>query len=153
MEPASAIAISLALGAEMIARSETIAPTIKDAYDTLRELIRTRYPHAPVADLEQNPRSQGYRLLVTEKLETSGAAGDAELLAAARKLMETIQACVPGGAQNIGLDLGDILAASVRLSDATGSGTGVRVRDVRIMGDISISGIVAQPDYKPPRSS
>jgi hypothetical protein len=153
MESASAIAISLALGAEMIARSETIAPTIKDAYVTLRELIRTRYPDAPVADPEQNPRSQGHRLLVTEKLEASGAAGDPEVLAAARKLMETIQEYAPGGAQNIGLDLGDILAASVRLSDATGSGTGVRVRDVRIMGDISISGIVAQSDYKPPRSS
>ena len=44
MEPASAIAISLALGAEMIARSETIAPTTKDAYVTLRELIRTVIP-------------------------------------------------------------------------------------------------------------
>jgi|SRR5215471_7816291 len=152
MEPASAIAISLALGAAMIARSETI-PTIKNAYVTLTELIRRRYAHAPVADLEQNPRSQGHRLIVAERLEASGVAEDTEVLAAARKLMEAIQTYAPGVAQNIGLDLGDILAASVRLSDATGSGTGVRVRDVRIMGDVNVSGIVAQPDYKPPRSS
>ena len=90
MEPISAIAISLALGAGAPAGKEVVSALVKDAYGKLKELVRSRYPKVSVDHLEQAPESKARRAGVEEELTAAGAEHDTELAAAARKLIELI---------------------------------------------------------------
>jgi hypothetical protein len=143
MEPISAIAISLALGAGATAGKEVVSALVKDAYGKVKELVRTRYPKVSVDQLEQAPESKSRRSVVEEDLSASGAGQDAELLAAAHKLTELIQQHAPGAAVAIGVDLKDVEAANLRLADIAASGTGVKVEKGNFSGDIDISGVRA----------
>jgi hypothetical protein len=143
MEPISAIAISLALGAGATAGAETVKAVVKDAYDALKELIKRRYPKVLLDQLEQAPESKSRRGVVEEDLTASGAGQDPELLAAANKLIGLIQAHAPGAAAAIGVDLKDVEAANLRLADIAASGTGVKVEHGKFTADIDIRGVRA----------
>src|SRR3954453_14447517 len=104
MGPISAVALSLALGAGAAAGKAVVTEVVKDAYATLKTLIKTRYPRVSVEQLEQAPESKSRRAVVEEDLTNSGAAQDAELLAAARTLTELIQQQAPGVVAAIGVD-------------------------------------------------
>ena len=143
MEPISAIAISLALGAGAIAGKEVVSAVVKDAYGALKELIRKRYPKVSIDQLEQAPGSNSRRAVVEEDLAATDAGQDAELHAAARKLTELIQQHAPGAAAAIGVDLKDVAAANLRLADIAASGTGVKVERGTFAGDIDIRGVRA----------
>src|SRR5690242_4543366 len=107
MEPISAIAISLALGAGATAGTEVVKTVVKDAYNNLKKLIRSRYPQVSLDQLEQAPESKTRRAVVEEDLTNARADKDSELVAAARKLTEVIQQQAPGIAAAIGVDLKD----------------------------------------------
>ena len=94
-------------------------------------------PLAPTADRSKTPA------IGTEDLTNSGAAQDAELLAAARKLTELVQQQAPGLAKSIGVDLKDVEAANLRLADIAASGTGMKVEKGKFSGDIDIRGVRA----------
>jgi hypothetical protein len=143
MEPISAIAISLALGAAATAGTEVVKAVVKDAYDKLKELIRSRYPKVSLDQLEQAPESNSRRAVVEEDLSRAGAEKDAELVTAARTLMELIQQQAPGVAAAIGVDLKDVEAANLRLRDIAASGTGVKVEKGKFSGDIDIQRVRA----------
>src|SRR3954447_13553189 len=143
MEPISAIAISLALGAGATAGKEVVSVLVKDAYGKLRELVRSRYPKVSVDHLEQAPESKARREGVEEDLTAANAGQDTEVVAAARKLMELIQQHAPGAAAAIGVDLKDVAAANLRLADIAASGTGVKVERGTFTGDIDIRGVRA----------
>src|SRR5947208_2380298 len=66
MEPISAIALSLALGAAGIAGKEVVSAMVKDAYGAVKELIKKRYPRVSVDQLEQAPESKNRRAVVEE---------------------------------------------------------------------------------------
>ena len=53
MEPISAVALSLALGAGATAGKEVIGGLVKDAYTALKDLIKNRYPQVSLEQLEQ----------------------------------------------------------------------------------------------------
>ena len=143
MEPISAAALSLALGAGAKAGEEVVGALVKDAYEALKGLIKSRYPKVSVEQLEQAPESKSRRAVVEEDLTNAGAGQDAELLAAAHKLTELIQRQAPGVAAAIGVDLKDVEAANLRLADIAASGTGVKVEKGRFSGDIDIRGVRA----------
>jgi len=134
MEPITAIAISLALGASATAGTEVVKAVVKDAYDKLKGLIKSRYPEVSLDQLEQAPASKSRRAVVEK---------DPELAAAARTLTELIQQQAPGVAASIGVDLKDVEAANLRLHDIAASGTGVKVDKGKFSGDIDISGVRA----------
>jgi hypothetical protein len=143
MEPISAIAISLALGAGATAGKEVVSALVKDAYSKLKELVRSRYPKVSVDHLEQAPESKARRAGVEEELTAANAGQDAEVMAAARKLIEMIQQRAPGAAAAIGVDLKDVSAANLRLADIAAAGTGVNVEHGTFTGDIDIKGVRA----------
>jgi hypothetical protein len=143
MEPISAIALSLALGAGAIAGKELVSSVVKDAYATLKTLLKNRYPGVSVEQLEHAPESKNRRAVVEEDLNKLGAAKDAELVAAAHSLIEIIQHQAPGAATAIGVDLKEIEAANIRLQDIAASGTGVKIESGRFSGDIEISNVRA----------
>jgi hypothetical protein len=150
MDPISAIAISLALGAGATAGTEVVKAVVKDAYDNLKKLIKSRYPQVSLDQLEQAPESKARRAVVEEDLTKVSADKDSELLAAAHKLTEVIQQQASGIAAAIGVDLKDVEAANLRLADIVAAGTGVRVESGKFSGDIDIHGVRAG---MPPGSS
>jgi hypothetical protein len=143
MEPISAIALSLALGAGAIAGKEVVSAVVKDADATLKDLIKNRYPKVSLEQLEQGPASAKRRAVVEEDLTDAGAGKDSELMAAARTLIGLIQQHAPAAASAIGVDLEDVAAANLRLTDIVASGTGVKVERGTFTGDIDIRNVRA----------
>ena len=117
MEPISAIGLSLALGAGAIAGKVVVESAVKDAYDRLKGLITSRYPDVSVQQLEQAPESKRRRDVVEEDLAKYNADMDGELIAAAQALTQVVQSNAPSVAEAIGVDLKDVSAANLKLSD------------------------------------
>ena len=143
MEPISAIALSLALGAGTVAGKTVVSEFVKDAYASLKNLVKSRYPKVSVEQLEQAPESKNRRAVVEEDLAASGARQDTELATAAHTLIKLIEQQAPAAAAAIGVDLKDVGAANLRLADIAASGTGVKVERGTFTGDIDIRGVRA----------
>jgi hypothetical protein len=143
MEPISAIALSLALGAGAIAGKEVVSAVVKDAYAAMKDLIKNRYPKVSLEQLEQGPASEKRRAVVEEDLTAAGAGKDSELVAAARTLIGLVQQQAPAVASAIGVDLKDVAAANMRLADIAASGTGVKLERGTFTGDIDVRGVRA----------
>ena len=143
MEPISAIALSLALGAGAIAGKAVVSELVKDAYASLKNLIKSRYPKVSVEQLEVVPESKSRRAVVEEDLTTSGAAKDTELATAAHTLIKLIEQQAPAAAAAIGVDLKEVSAANLRLAEIVAYGTGVKVEHGTFTGDIDIRGVRA----------
>ena len=143
MEPISAVALSLALGAGAIAGKAVVSELIRDAYASLKNLIKSRYPKVSVDQLQEVPESKSRRAVVEEDLTASGAAKDTELAALAHTLIKLIEQQAPAAAAAIGVDLKDVSAANLRLADIAASGTGVKVEHGTFTGDIDIHGVRA----------
>lgn len=143
MEPISAIALSLALGAGAVAGEAVVSELVKDAYASLKNLIKSRYPKVSVEQLEQAPDSKNRRAVVEEDLTVAGAGQDAELASAAQMLIKLIEQHAPTAAAAIGVDLKDVSSANLRLADIAASGTGVKVEHGTFTGDIDIRGVRA----------
>jgi len=142
MEPISAIAAALALGAAAAAK-DIGGQVVRDAYAGLKAFIASRYPRVGLDQLEQAPESKARRAVVEEDLQAANAAADTQLAGLAAKLAELIRAQAPAAAAAIGVDLKDIEAGSLRLADIAAAGTGVRVEKARVAGAIDISGVRA----------
>jgi hypothetical protein len=142
MDPVSAIVAALAAGASL-ALKETAASAVKDAYNGIKTLIKTRFSAVDVELLERNPQSPGRQEAIKEELESAGAGTAQELLAAARMLLDRIAAEAPEQAAAAGVDLGRVKAANIAIRDVVSSGTGVVARDVEAGGDLIIEAVRA----------
>jgi HEAT repeat protein len=144
LEPISSIAISLAVGAGVTAGKEVVSALVKDAYSKLKELVRSRYPKVSVDHLEQAPESKARRAVVEEELTAAGAGKDAELVAAAHRLVELagIAAEVTGVKVERGNFTGDIEFAGV-VAGAIGQMVGSGIFDLPIGGKITAGGDVS----------
>jgi hypothetical protein len=151
MEPISAVALSIALGAAETGGKKLVSEVVKDAYARLKDLLKKRYPKLSLGRLEEAPTSKHDRALVEEELTAAGAAQDGEVLAAAHTLIDLVRQHSPAAASAIGVDLKDVDAANVRLADITSAGTGVKMERATLSGDIDIRGIRAgvPPAEKP----
>jgi hypothetical protein len=87
----------------LAALAKLAEPAIKDAYDGLKAIIKRKFGarhevvHA-VESLEEKPDSVGRREMLKTEIVGSGAAVDAEILAAARSLLKNVEK-QPGGKQ------------------------------------------------------
>jgi hypothetical protein len=150
MEPVSAIAASLALGAAATAGKELVGAVVKDAYAALKRLIGVRYSTVAVDQLERAPESKARRAMVEEDLIAAGAGRDAELLAAAQKLAALIEQDAPATAAAIGVELKDIAAVNLRITGVEATGTAVIVERAALAGDIDIHNVKAGGPAKRP---
>lgn len=142
MEPVSIIVSALAAGA-LAGLKPTAEAVVKDGYAGLKALLRRKYGSVDVTPIEAKPESQAKRDSVAEDLKDAGAERDAELLEAARALLEAIQSRAPETGAAIGVDLEKVTAAALRIREVDAEGTGVRVRDSNFAGDIEIGSVRA----------
>lgn len=120
MEPVSLILAALAAGASagtIDALKDEVKDKVKAAYGKLRGLAGQRVAGNPVAETaltqyEANPKT--WEAPLADELARSGAASDAELVAAAKALMELLdQAGAKSGKYNVtvsdsrGVQVGD----------------------------------------------
>lgn len=146
MEPVSIIVAALAGGAA--AGLKGVADkVVGDAYDALKALLGRRFGSVDTAPVEKKPESDGARAYVGEGLAEAGADADAEVLAAARRLIELLEERAPQVGQAIGVDLRKVKAAAIDVSDVSATGenaTGARLHEVEAQGEIRLSGIRAE---------
>jgi hypothetical protein len=146
MDPVTLIVSALALGASAGLKS-TVVTAIGDAYSALRRILGERYRGVDLTPVERRPESAAKRDSLAEDLDVAGAGADAELLAAARMLIEQVSSHAPEAAAAVGVDLERVQAAALRIAGVESAGTGVRVRDSAFTGDVDIRDVRAGPDH------
>jgi hypothetical protein len=119
---------------------------VKDAYAGLKALLQRKFARVNVALVEDDPTSQSRQNVVKEDLAKVNADQDAEVIKAAQVLLDTVRDQAPDMAIAVGVNLEDIKAASLRLSDIIATGTGVNVQRADFSGDIEIRQVRAGSD-------
>ncbi|WP_169811527.1 hypothetical protein [Nocardia harenae] len=134
----AAIAVGAAAGVQ-----DTAAHAVKDAYVGLKSVISRKYRGVDVSGVERKPDSEAKKASLAEDLDDAGAAGDAELAAAAAALLEAARRHATQAV--VGVDVDGLVAAALDIADVRSIGDGVRVTNSRIAGPASISGVRAGP--------
>ena len=119
MDPLSMVTSAVIMGAAA-AVQDTAGQAVKDAYGALKTLIARKFARAGGAldQLEQKPDSQNRQGVLREELEDAGAAADAEVQAAARRLLALLEAPQATGSESY--------HASVKGGGAIAQGKGAR---------------------------
>jgi hypothetical protein len=89
MDPISMIVGALAMGATS-GLKDTATEAIRDAYEGLRDLVRRRFVGRPIAEMalsEHEKAPQVWAKPLSVELATVGADTDAQIIAAARRVM------------------------------------------------------------------
>jgi hypothetical protein len=105
---------------------------------TGRAARRGTYGGVDVTAVENRPEPTAKRDSLAEDLQDAGAGGDAEVVAAAQRVLAAVADHVPEVGSVIGVDVVGLSAANVRLHDITAEGhgaIGLRARDVTVSGD------------------
>jgi hypothetical protein len=142
MDPVTMIVAAIALGAAA-GLKETATAAVKDAYKALKGLLSRRYDGVNLTDLERKPDSEEQRESVAATLSGAGAAGDADLLDAARQLLATVREHDPAVAQAVGIDLADVEAAFIRVGNIKSTGTGFHGERIKLQGGLEIGDVTS----------
>lgn len=94
--------IAAATSGAITAASDTTKKAIADAYSGLKSLITRKFGgDSPavkaVNEVEKDPASKGYQIVLAEKLESSRAAADPEIVSSAQALLELLKAIPQSG--------------------------------------------------------
>jgi hypothetical protein len=114
MEPATIIVTALALGAATGMKS-VAEQAVKDAYQGLKNLIKTKYPDVGVERLEKKPDSKNQQSAIEEEIADLGADKDPDILQKAEVILEA--------AKNLPIE--NLPAIGVDLEKINGAGTGI----------------------------
>jgi hypothetical protein len=142
VDPISIVVAAVALGAQEGVR-ETVANAVKDTYAGLKRLIADRYKGVDPTAVENKPSSDAKRASLEEDLKDAGAESDAELLAAAKAVIEAVRADNPQAGEPIGVDLERVEAEAIRIHKVQSTGGGVRIRDAKVSGAVDISDVTS----------
>ncbi|ETZ34503.1 hypothetical protein L839_5644, partial [Mycobacterium avium MAV_120809_2495] len=93
-----------------------MAAAVKDTYAGLKRLITDRYKGVDPTGVENKPSSEAKRASLEEDLKDAGAEQDADLLAAAKAVIEASARTIPGGRTNW-VDLERIEAEALRIQN------------------------------------
>ena len=90
MDPLTVVVAAIALGAQEGVR-KTAATAVKDTYAGLKRLITDRYKAVDLTGVENKPSCEAKRASLEEDLKDAGAEQDADLLAAAKEVIEAVR--------------------------------------------------------------
>ena len=117
MDPVSAAIIAALVAGLAGGVKQTASQAVSDGYNSLKALLRKKFAThrvvSAVDDLEAQPESHGRQEVLQEEMQSSGAATDPEVLAAAQSLLDQIKT-VPGGDQHVQNAVGSYIAQADR---------------------------------------
>jgi len=138
MDPSSAVTmIVMALATGAVAGAAEVA--IKDGYEGLKRLLKSRFSLASVEPLEQKPDSKAKQESVAEDVAAAGADRDEEVLRAAQELIRLIESRAPEAAEAAGITIAQLRA-----------GSSINIKDLVAEGSINITGLRAGNTGQPP---
>jgi hypothetical protein len=149
MDPISLIVAAVVAGAAT-GITDQAAQAVKDAYGALKRLLTDRH-RVDVAALERKPESGAKQASLKEDLGDTGAATDPEVMAAARQLVEEVRKHDAAGARAVGVDIDDVSAEFVRVSNVavSGPGVGVDIDRVTARGGVVVEGVQVDAEGRP----
>jgi hypothetical protein len=151
MEPATIIVTALALGAATGMKS-VAEQAVKDGYQGLKNLIKTKYPDVGVERLEKKPDSKNQQSAIEEEIADLGADKDPDILQKAEVILEAVKNLPTEHLPAIGVDLEKIKGAALKIKDIMAMGTGIKIREAEIQGEISIEQVRAGYQENIPKS-
>jgi hypothetical protein len=140
MDSVSAVVATLAAGA-VAALKDTAQQAIKDAYAALKGALARKYPAASVDQVEKRPDSTAKRASLEEDLRDAGATSDQELLALAKALAMAVEQHDSAAAQQAGVILRDVKAATFTARRIDAAGSGVVVEKAEFSGDVTVEDV------------
>ncbi|MEU1527088.1 hypothetical protein ABZ413_33360 [Nocardia rhamnosiphila] len=120
---------------------------ITDSYQAIKQLIARRYASVDVEVVERAPDSFHRRAVLAEELQDAGAGEDEELQTIAGRLLVAVHRHAPAAAGVVGVELREIRAGELAITDIASTGTGVVVESATVGGAITISSIRADSGY------
>lgn len=151
MEPATIIVTALALGAATGMKS-IAEQSVKDGYQGLKNLIKTKYPDVGVERLERKPKSETQQAALKEEIADAEAEKDIAILQKAELLLKKVENLPAENLAAIGVDLEKIKAGSLKLKDIIATGTGVKAKELEIQGEINIEQVRAGHQENTPKN-
>jgi phage-related minor tail protein len=150
MDPISIIVAAVVAGAAAGVKDQA-AQAVKDAYEALKGLLGHKHG-VDVAPLERKPDSEAKQASLKEDLTEVGAAADAEVVEAARRLVAEVRKHDAAAARAVGVDIDDVSAEFVRISNivVTGPGVGVDMDRVTTRGGVVVEGVHVDAGGTPP---
>jgi hypothetical protein len=142
MDPLASLWGALVAGAAG-ALQTTVADAVKDGYAALKNMLFERHKSVDLAPIERDPAAPEAQMALEQQLRSAGVAGDADLVALAKTLLERIALHDRDLAAAVGVDLEGIKAGKIRIADVVAAGTGVRVKRAVAAGDFEITGVRA----------
>ncbi|MGW4371537.1 hypothetical protein ACWEKT_38480 [Nocardia takedensis] len=148
MDPVTAVVVSAIAAGAVAGVGDTATQVVKDAYTGLKNLLSRKYSDVDVSQVEKKPDSQPKKDSLAEDLDEAGAGSDPELGQAAAAVLEALREHAPQVV--IGLDIDNLVAEALKVTDIVSAGDGVRVRNSTISGTAEFSkvraGFVESPD-------
>ncbi|MGW6123115.1 hypothetical protein ACWFRF_29020 [Nocardia sp. NPDC055165] len=141
MDPVTAVVVSAIAAGAVAGVGDTATQVVKDAYAGLKSLLSRKYAAVDVSAVEKKPDSQPKKDSLAEDLDEAGAAGDPELGHAAAVVLEAVREYSPHVV--VGLDIDNLVAEALKVTNINSAGDGVRVRNSTITGAAEFSGVRA----------
>lgn len=144
MDPISLILTALVTGAA--AGIEPAAKQIvKDAYDGLKTIIKTKYRQVSVDMLENDPADKTRQDIIKKDLEKSQVSSDEELLRQAQIVLDAVQKHAPEAVGAVGINLEEVrVGASLDIKNIIAAGSvNLKAKNVDVKQNFTIEGIQA----------
>jgi hypothetical protein len=142
MEIATVIVTALAIGAATGIKS-VAEQAVRDGYEALKTLFKTKYPKIDIVSLEQKPNSESRREVVKEDIIDAHVDRDMEIIEKVDILLKKIEALPNEALPAIGVNLENIKGVSLIIEDIIATGAGVNVKSGEFQGDITIKKVHA----------
>ena len=143
MDPITIILTALVAGAAA-GLKPTVEQVVKDAYEGIKVLIKRKYAQVSVDTLEGDPASEARKSVVREDLQKANAGEDAELLLQAKAVLDAVREYAPKSVGEVGVSIEELEAQSLHVEDiVVETGSGVRIRNAKVAGDVKIVGVQA----------
>ncbi len=129
MDPLTLVFNAIVAGA-VSATQETASKAIKDGYQALKEIIKSRWERFSLESFEAAPQSESRRAVIKEDLEgvQDALAADRQLLEHAKRLLDLIAKQPPTTLAQAGVDIGMLRAVGeLKIDTIMAAQGGVRV--------------------------
>jgi ParB-like chromosome segregation protein Spo0J len=149
MGVAELIASALAAGA-LEGLRPTAEQAVKDAYQAIKSFLSRKYSAVSLTAVEGMPESAAKRASLAEDIAVAKADRDAELSQLVQTLVDALKHDSARIKTAIGVDLANISAKNLKISDVDSTGDGVRIHGAKVDQDITIRGVHAGERPVPP---